>query len=113
MKSQKVKRPWGGYTVLKKTAREWVKKLYIVKNHRFSLQSHQFRNEVWYILSGKIVSQVGHKQSISKKGDVIFIPKNKKHRITGITNACILEVSYGGKVLENDIIRYEDDYGRS
>lgn len=108
----KIKRPWGGYTILKKTNSYWGKKLFVHKNARLSLQSHEFREEVWFILSGKIIACVGNKHHEAKQGDLIFIPKNTKHRITGITKACILEIAFG-KVLERDIIRYEDDYGRT
>lgn len=107
----KIKRPWGGYTILKKTKNHWLKKLFVNKNARLSLQSHRYRDEIWYILSGKIKAQVGARQTILSVGDFIFVPKNKKHRITGISQACILEVAFG-KTLEKDIIRYADDYGR-
>lgn len=107
----KIKRPWGSYTILKKTNKYWVKKLFIRKHARLSLQSHQFRDEVWFVLNGNILAQVGNKVYHAKKSDVIFIPKEKQHRITAITKACVLEISFGN-VLERDIIRYEDDYGR-
>ena len=106
-----IKRPWGGYTTLNKTNTHWAKKLFVRKNARLSLQSHQFRDEIWLILSGKIIAEVGGKKFDAKKGELIFVPKTKKHRITGKTKACIFEVGYG-KVLERDITRYEDDYGR-
>jgi mannose-6-phosphate isomerase len=107
-----IERPWGGYTILKKTASFWVKKLFVHKDERLSLQSHQYREEIWYVLSGKIIATVGNNTHEAHTGDVVIVPKNTKHRITGITQACILEVAFG-KVLERDIDRYEDDYGRS
>jgi mannose-6-phosphate isomerase-like protein (cupin superfamily) len=107
----KVIRPWGGYTVLKKTAKYWVKKLFIHKNARLSLQSHRYRNEICFVLGGEIKALVGNKTVKAKPNDVIFIPKLTKHRITGLSEACILEVAFG-KVLERDIVRYADDYGR-
>lgn len=106
-----IKRPWGGYTILKKTNLFWVKKLYIGKNKRLSLQSHALRNEIWVVLNGTVDAQIGTKHKKSKIGDVFFIPKKRKHRILGITDACVLEFAFG-RVLEKDIIRYEDDYGR-
>ncbi|GAG20997.1 unnamed protein product [marine sediment metagenome] len=107
-----VRRPWGGYTILKKTNKYWVKKLFVRKHTRISLQSHQYRDEIWFILSGKIIAFIGNKNYEAKQGDVIFVPKKKKHRIEGISEACILEVAFG-RVLERDIVRYEDDYGRA
>jgi len=106
-----VKRPWGGYTILKKTKVFWVKKLFIKQNARLSLQSHNYRNEVWFVLSGSIDAQIGNKTYRAESGDVLFIPIKKKHRIAGIKKACVLELAFG-RVLESDIVRYEDDYNR-
>lgn len=106
-----VKRPWGGYTILKRSKKFWVKKLFINKNARISLQNHKYRDEVWVIYSGKIIAQVGTKKRKAKNGEIFFVPKHQKHRLTGITNACVLEFAFG-KVSEKDIFRYEDDYGR-
>lgn len=111
MEQPEIKRPWGGYTILQKTGSHWMKKLYIHKGSRTSLQSHELRDEIWYVLKGNIIAQVGGKDHKLKTGDVVYIPKNKKHRLTGLKSACVLEVAYG-TVLETDIIRYEDDYGR-
>jgi hypothetical protein len=55
--------------------------------------------------------QIATKKHKAKKGEIVFIPKHTKHRITGISSACIFEVSFG-KISEKDIIRYADDYGR-
>lgn len=106
-----VKRPWGGYDILKKMENYWVKKLYVHPKARLSLQSHQYREEVWYILSGSIIAQIGMKKHKGNPGDLFIIPKKRKHRIIGVTEAIILEVAFG-KTLETDIVRYEDDYGR-
>ncbi len=111
MEKPKVIRPWGGYTILKKTSTYWVKKLFINANARLSLQNHAGRTEVWYVLSGSILAQIGRSQRQAWPGDIVFVPKHRKHRITGIKRACILEVAFG-KVFERDIIRFEDDYGR-
>ncbi|OGO91517.1 MAG: hypothetical protein A3F41_06400 [Coxiella sp. RIFCSPHIGHO2_12_FULL_44_14] len=107
-----IHRPWGGYTVLKKTPLFWIKKLFVNTEARLSLQSHQHRSEVWVVLRGAIHALIGEKWQRADPGDVLFIPRKKKHRIMGITDACILEIAFG-RVLEKDIIRYEDDYGRS
>jgi len=106
-----VKRPWGGYTILQKTKTFWIKKLFVDKNARLSFQSHEHREEVWYILNGEITAQVGNKEIRAQKGEVVHISKRRKHRITGVKKACILEFAFG-KVLEHDIVRYDDDYGR-
>lgn len=107
-----IMRPWGGYTILKKTNNYWVKKLFINKDARLSLQSHEHREEIWFVLSGKIEARIGNKSKKIIPGEVVFVPKNTKHRIMGITNSSLLEVAFG-KVLERDIARYEDDYNRA
>lgn len=107
-----IERPWGGYTILKKTNLYWVKKLFVNKSKRLSLQSHALRNEVWYVLSGEILVQLGNKEKHLYAGDVIFIPKLRKHRITAVKKSCVLEFAFG-RVLESDIVRYEDDFGRT
>ncbi len=106
-----VKRPWGGYTILKKAQDHWIKKLFVHANARLSLQSHELRDEVWYVLSGSITAHIGTKKHHAQPGDVLYVPKKKKHRIIGVTEAVILEVATG-RTLETDIERYEDDYGR-
>lgn len=109
--NHEITRPWGGYIFLKKSRIFWIKKLFLNKNARTSLQSHKSRNEVWIVSSGIVITQIGAKKHKAKKGDIFFIAKQKKHRLTGLTNACVLEIAFG-KVSEKDIIRYEDDYGR-
>ncbi|EKD72478.1 MAG: mannose-1-phosphate guanylyltransferase/mannose-6-phosphate isomerase [uncultured bacterium] len=111
MERPNIKRPWGGYTILQKASSFWVKKLFIKKNARTSLQSHHLRNEIWFVLSGTVIVQIGKKEHLAKAGDLFFIPKKQKHRLTGKQRACILEFAFG-KVLERDIIRYDDDYNR-
>jgi len=111
MEHPEVKRPWGGYTIFKKTSSYWVKKLFVSRNSRLSLQSHKLRTEVWVVLEGSIIARVGNKEHKGKKGDFFVVLPKQKHRITGIENACILEIAFG-LVLERDITRYEDDYGR-
>ncbi|HXW52804.1 MAG TPA: phosphomannose isomerase type II C-terminal cupin domain [Myxococcota bacterium] len=107
----KVARPWGGYAILKKTRTFWIKKLFVNRHARLSLQSHRFRSEVWFVISGVIHAQVGNQIHRAKAGDIIYVPVNRKHRIFAVNDACVLEFAFG-LVLEHDITRYEDDYGR-
>jgi len=107
-----VKRPWGGYLILRKKTNFWVKKLYVNEGARLSLQRHQHRNELWLVLNGKISAQVGNQTREVNEGELVFVPKNTKHRITGLSQATVLEFAFG-KVLERDIERFEDDFGRA
>lgn len=109
--NKKVDKPWGSYTVLDKTDKYWIKKLFIKKGERLSLQAHKKRKEFWTVVSGKIKATKGERILNLEEGDSLVIKKQEKHRIKGIEDAVVVEVSYG-KVEENDITRFEDDYDR-
>lgn len=110
--SPAVPRPWGGYTVLRRTRTTWVKKLFIHAGQRTSLQRHRQRSEVWYVLYGSVEVRLGRRSWRCGAGDTVLIAAGHRHRLTGLTEACVLEVA-SGRVLERDIVRDEDDYGRS
>lgn len=109
---QMVAKPWGGYKILKKNHGLWIKKLFIKKGERISLQSHELRSEVWVVISGEIDAQVGNSHHLAGPDDVIVVAPHRKHRITGVSDACVMELAQG-VVREHDIVRYEDDYGRT
>ncbi|MBT9169314.1 MAG: Mannose-1-phosphate guanylyltransferase 1 [Syntrophomonadaceae bacterium] len=106
-----IKKPWGGYAFLEKRPTYWIKKLFINKGEELSLQSHKERYEIWTVLEGRISAQKGNNRFVLNKGEFLKIDKEEKHRISGLTKSCILEVAFG-KPKERDIIRYEDKYGR-
>ena len=110
------KRPWGGFIKFIDNKPCTVKILYIKKGESLSLQFHKLREEFWYVISGKIRVTIGKnlrllKKKILKEGQFVSVPKKFLHRIEGIKNSKILEISTG-KVKENDEIRIEDKYGR-
>lgn len=107
-----VKKPWGSYLVLEECPTYWLKKLFINKGEALSLQSHKRRYEIWIVLEGKILVQKGNERFILKKGGVVRIEKEEKHRISGLVKSCVLEAAFG-KLNEEDIVRHEDKYGRA
>lgn len=107
-----VSKPWGGYMILKKCRGLWVKKLFIRKGQRLSLQSHELRSEIWVVISGTVDAQIGNSHRLVGPDEVIFIAPNLRHRLSAITDACVMEMAQG-RVLEHDIVRYDDDYGRT
>ena len=111
MLKKTVLKPWGKYEILEMDNKHWIKKLFIKKGHRFSLQSHKERVEIWIVLSGSIDAVKGNKTHKLQEEDIIKIERGEKHRITGSEDSWILEIAFG-KVREEDIVRYEDDYGR-
>lgn len=109
-------RPWGSFIKFIDNQPCTVKILQIKKGESLSLQSHQLREEFWYLISGKIKVIIGKnlkslKIKILKEGEYVKIYKNILHRAQAIENSKILEISTG-RFKEEDEIRYEDKYGR-
>lgn len=108
-KSYRVKKPWGFFEVLAKRPDFWVKRIAISKGHRTSLQSHCHRSEIWIITNQDLRVEVNGR---IVTGPVIIIPPKAVHRISSPKkDSQVIEVAWG-KCLEEDVIRYEDDYGR-
>jgi mannose-6-phosphate isomerase-like protein (cupin superfamily) len=108
-------RPWGNYTVLQEGENYQVKRLVINPGKRISLQSHQFRAEHWFIVSGAGIAEVDGVATTVKPGDSVDIPVGLKHRIScsDIVPLTFIEVQTGTSFSETDITRFEDDFGRS
>lgn len=107
-------RPWGRYETLLHTNSEVVKKIWVNPGARFSYQSHDFREEHWVVVEG--VGEVTLNDEIYpvQGGTYIHIPTQAKHRMTnkGPHPLCFIEVQRGPKLVESDIHRYQDDFGR-
>lgn len=108
----KIERPWGSFRQFCKNTPATVKILTLKSNEMFSLQSHAKREEFWRVISGYGTAEIGDSQKKIKLGDEMFIPLETKHRlIAGIAGLEVMEISIGD-FDENDIVRYEDKYGR-
>ena len=107
-------RPWGSFENLLDEKGYKVKKIVVNPDQRLSLQLHRDRMEVWHILSGLGEMQVGNYVWDVSAGDRVEIGKLEVHRIAneGDTPLVILELQTGD-CREDDIIRIEDDYGRT
>ncbi len=110
-----VKRPWGSYQVIEKTEKYQIKKIIVSPKSQLSYQSHKYRDEHWFIIEGEGVVVLDEKEIKVNKGQSIDIPAGTKHRMKNISNENIflLEIQTGTYFGEDDIIRYEDDYGRA
>lgn len=108
-------RPWGNYEVLYDGDDHKVKRISVLPGKRLSLQSHDRRAEHWFIASGKGVVTVGEELVPVEGGTAVDIPLKAKHRIenTGDVELVFIEVQTGNYFGEDDIIRYEDDFGRT
>ena len=104
-------RPWGKFEQFVTNEKCTVKLLYINANKRLSYQYHNKRSEFWKIIIGKVNIILNGEHRILSKGDLLEIPIKAKHRIEGIEDSIILEITFGN-FDENDIVRIEDDFHR-
>jgi mannose-6-phosphate isomerase-like protein (cupin superfamily) len=105
-------RPWGRFEKFHENKVSTVKLIYIIPNHRLSLQYHVRRNEFWRIISGTAEVEIDGQTFSVKEGDNITIDSKSQHRIKALSNGCtVLEISYG-HFDEADIVRIEDDFNR-
>lgn len=107
-------RPWGRFEVLRDESYYKSKIIRVEANQKISYQSHAKRSEHWVIVKGEAVVILNDKEHLLKQGEHIFIPQGTKHRIINRTNSIVefIEVQVGSYFGEDDIVRYQDDYGR-
>jgi mannose-1-phosphate guanylyltransferase/mannose-6-phosphate isomerase len=110
-----VYRPWGFYTVLSGGPGYKMKKIVVNPGEILSLQLHYHRSEHWIIIGGTAQVTIGETQTMVHENQSVFIPQTTKHRIAnpGKLPLEIIEVQNGSYLGEDDIVRFEDRYGRS
>lgn len=108
------KRPWGYYRILSDQPGYKAKEIVVMPGKRLSLQRHQLREEHWYILQGQAEVTLGDNILHFEAGESLDIPKNTLHRVAnrGTTEIRFIEIQRGEYFGEDDIERFEDDYGR-
>ncbi len=109
------RRPWGYYEVLADASDCKVKRIVVEPEGRLSLQRHKSRNEHWFVVSGEGCAVVEDKELPIRAGSVVDIPAMSRHRVKNASfeNLVIIEVQTGSYFGEDDIERFEDDYGRT
>jgi len=109
-----IHRPWGTYTVLQQGAGFKLKRIEVKSGARLSLQSHQHRSEHWVVVSGKALITNGDEQIELEANQSTYIPLGNKHRLENHESALLIliEVQCGDYLGEDDIVRYDDVYGR-
>tara|TARA_Y100000589_G_scaffold332001_1_gene388516 strand:- start:7071 stop:8507 length:1437 start_codon:yes stop_codon:yes gene_type:complete len=107
-------RPWGNYQSIEKGINWQVKRIQINPKCSLSLQKHKYRAEHWIVVSGEAFVEINNKIIILKENQSTFIPVGAKHRLSNKTDKIliIVEVQSGDYLGEDDIIRFEDNYGR-
>ena len=110
----KVYRPWGHYLSVVEDNRWQVKLIEVKPGEKLSLQMHHHRSEHWVVVSGTAKVEVDNKLEILSENQSTYIPLGKKHRLSnpGKIPLILIEVQSGTYVGEDDIIRFEDKYGR-
>tara|TARA_B100000927_G_scaffold288349_1_gene282809 strand:- start:2206 stop:2544 length:339 start_codon:yes stop_codon:yes gene_type:complete len=111
----KEERPWGWYEVIDQGNRYKVKRIEVKPNASLSLQKHLHRAEHWVVVEGTAQVEVDGKISIIKENESTYIPLGSKHRLSnrGKIPLRIVEVQSGAYLEEDDIERFDDNYGRS
>lgn len=107
-------RPWGKFEVLRDEDYFKSKIISIEAGQKISYQSHSKRAEHWVMIKGQAVVILDEVEHILNQGEHIYIPQNSKHRILNKTKNSIelIEVQVGSYFGEDDIVRYQDEYGR-
>ncbi|CAN7247511.1 mannose-1-phosphate guanylyltransferase/mannose-6-phosphate isomerase [Trinickia sp. LjRoot230] len=110
-----VHRPWGTYTVLEEGDRFKMKRIVVKPGASLSLQMHHHRSEHWIVVSG-CAEIINGEQTISlQPNESTYIPAGHRHRLVnpGVLDLVLIEVQCGEYLGEDDIVRFEDVYGRA
>jgi mannose-1-phosphate guanylyltransferase/mannose-1-phosphate guanylyltransferase/mannose-6-phosphate isomerase len=111
---RKVYRPWGSYETIDIEPRFQVKRISVKPGAKLSLQKHFHRAEHWTVVSGSAIITKGEKQMLLKEDESTYIPLGTMHRLEnpGKIPLELIEVQSGSYLGEDDIVRFDDVYGR-
>jgi mannose-6-phosphate isomerase len=107
-------RPWGNFTVLDESEGYKVKRIEVLAGKRLSYQKHARRAEHWFIVSGTAKITLDGAEIIKGAGEAVDIAVGTAHRVEnpGAELLVFIEVQRGDYLGEDDIVRFEDDFGR-
>jgi mannose-1-phosphate guanylyltransferase/mannose-6-phosphate isomerase len=111
---RRVHRPWGWYECMDQGPRFQVKRILVKPGARLSLQMHHHRAEHWVVVSGTAEVTNGDSVTMLSENQSTYIPLGQRHRLAnpGKLPLEIIEVQSGSYLGEDDIVRFEDSYGR-
>lgn len=111
---RKVHRPWGWYDLIDSGERFQVKRIVVNPGASLSLQMHRHRAEHWVVVKGEAEVTHGERNFSLKENESTYIPPGHKHRLRnmGVEPLEIIEVQSGSYLGEDDIVRFDDAYGR-
>ena len=110
-----VYRPWGSYETIELAERYQVKRIRVKPGASLSLQMHHHRAEHWVVVTGTAIVQRNDEEMILSENESVYIPLGATHRLTnpGKLPLEMIEVQVGSYLGEDDIVRFEDNYGRT
>lgn len=113
--SEHSERPWGSYTVLDHGQGYQVKRIEVKPGNRLSYQKHAQRSEHWMVVNGEAMVTLDGKNISLASGQTVDIPVEAAHRVAnpGQGPLVFIEIQSGSYLGEDDIVRLEDDYGRT
>ncbi len=111
----KEERPWGWYEVIDKGSSYKVKSIQVETGKSLSLQRHMHRSEHWVVVEGTALVQVGEDKEFVNVNEGSYVPICAIHRLSnpGKIPLRIIEVQCGSYLEEDDIERFDDDFGRT
>ena len=111
---ERTERPWGWYETVSEVPGNKVKRIRVHPGQRLSLQKHHQRAEHWVVVLGTARITVGDREFDATVGQHVDIALGEVHRLTNTTDQPveIVEVQFGSYLGEDDIVRFQDDYGR-
>ena len=112
---RKIYRPWGNYDSVVEGFRWQVKRIEVKPGSSLSLQMHHHRTEHWIVVTGTAEVEIDTKKLIIGENRSIYIPLGSSHRLSnpGKIPLILIEVQSGAYLEEDDIVRFEDKYGRA
>ncbi len=110
-----VHRPWGTYTVLEEAPGFKIKRIEVKPGASLSLQMHHHRSEHWIVVSGMAKVVNGEREFFVARNESTYIPAGHRHRLEnpGVVDLVMIEVQSGEYLGEDDIVRFQDVYGRT
>ncbi len=109
-------RPWGSFTILDECEAYKVKRIEVLPGKRLSYQRHSRRSEHWFVVRGTAKVTLNGVKTLVKTGSAVDIPVETAHRVENPDASELLvfiETQTGDYFGEDDIVRLEDDFGRS
>ncbi len=113
-KHSKVYRPWGYYLSLSEDPKWQVKLILVKPGEKLSSQMHRYRSEHWVVVSGTATVELNKEKKLLNENQSIYIPLGSQHRLINSSDKdlILIEVQSGSYLGEDDIVRFDDKYGR-